>query len=52
MVPGAAYGEASAKALEKSLSGSDGAGIEFEVRSVTNLHQEKNGKYRFAICRC
>ena len=52
VVPGAGYGEASAKTLEKAFRDAMGPGIEFEVRSVTTLHQEKNGKYRFAICRC
>ena len=52
VVPGAGYGEASAKALEKAFREAMGPGITFEVRSVNQLHQEKNGKYRFAICRC
>jgi phenylacetate-CoA ligase len=52
VVPGAGYGGASARALEKAFRDAMGPGIVFEVRSVTQLHQEKNGKYRFAICRC
>jgi phenylacetate-CoA ligase len=51
VVPGAGFGDATVRALQKQFAESLGSGIEFDIRQVAALTQEKNGKYRFAICK-
>jgi phenylacetate-CoA ligase len=51
VVPDGQYGPASEKRLLDEMRAAMGEGISFSVHVVTRVEQERNGKYRFAICR-
>lgn len=51
VVPDADWNAAGEEKLLSAMREALGEGIEFDLRRVTALEQEKNGKYRFAICR-
>ena len=50
-VPSGAYGESSAHALTAALVDAFGSGIDVQINLMDRIPQEKNSKYRFAICR-
>lgn len=50
-VPSGAYRESSEQALKDALIDAFGAGIETRINLMDRIPQEKNSKYRFAICR-
>lgn len=51
VVKGTGASEQTATALIGALTADLGEGLQFEVREVARIPQEKNGKYRFAIRR-
>lgn len=51
VVPAAGYGGESQAELESVLREVFGADVHLDVRTMPRLPQERNGKYRFAICR-
>jgi len=51
VVPGAAYNEASRRALEDEFRQVFGESVRLEIRKVEAIPQEGNGKYRFSICK-
>jgi phenylacetate-CoA ligase len=51
VVPDPGYGPTSERALLNEMRTALGEGIRFSIHLVTRVQQEKNGKYRFAICR-
>jgi phenylacetate-CoA ligase len=51
VVPDDKYGEPTRQALTEEMRRVFGEGVAVTVRAGDRIHQEKNGKYRFAICR-
>lgn len=51
VVPDSGFDAAAEAELVGEMRRAMGEGIDFEVRRLTRLEQERNGKYRFAICR-
>jgi phenylacetate-CoA ligase len=51
VVPTRDYSQASEEQLAKTITNIFGQGVRVTVRKVERLSQERNGKYRFAICR-
>ena len=51
LVPGPGWGDDVAAALTATLRDILGQGVALELRPMERIPQEKNGKYRFTICR-
>lgn len=51
VVPDLQYSEDSERRLLSEMSIAFGGGVKFTIRKITQLEQEKNGKFRFSICR-
>ena len=51
LVPAEGWGEDVRGALVAELQAALGEGFVVDVREVVRIVQERNGKYRFAICR-
>jgi len=51
VVPTSAYGEPAERQLRDVLRGVFGADVHIDIAKVERLSQERNSKYRFAICK-
>ncbi|MFO7653421.1 MAG: phenylacetate--CoA ligase family protein [Candidatus Krumholzibacteriia bacterium] len=51
VVAGRGWGEETARALEQELRRHLGSGLRVQIRLLDEIPAERNGKYRFSICR-